>query len=178
VVIYEVNLTVEPDQVNEYSAWLDEHIRAMLELDGFESAALYARADSDDGLGERQGRQRQGGERQGETGLRESSSGEATAAEVTAEGTGEGKNTGEEGGAEASGAGGTRSSEADAPDRVPAGKRHWTVHYHLTDRDALDRYFEEDAERMRSEGADKFEGQFSAERRVLESRQVFSHQEG
>lgn len=115
VVIYEVNLTVEPEQSNEYSVWLEEHIRGMLELEGFDSAALYARSGPDE--------------------------------------------------------------EARAPERVPEGKRHWTVHYHLENRAALERYFEEDAERMRAKGADQFEGQFSAERRVLESRKVFSHQE-
>ena len=117
MVIYEVNLTVEPSQVNEYSAWLDEHIREMLELEGFESAALYARSGPDEG------------------------------------------------------------PQAEAPERVPEGQRHWTVHYHLDSRDALDRYFEEDSERMRAKGSNKFGDQVSAERRVLESRQVFSHQE-
>ena len=46
----------------------------------------------------------------------------------------------------------------------------------LESREALDRYFEEDAERMRAKGDDQFE-EVHAERRVLESRKVFSHQE-
>ena len=121
MVIYEVNLTVEPEQVNEYSAWLEEHIREMLALDGFESAAWYARAGDDQNAG--------------------------------------------------------GSAEVPSPDRIPEGRRHWTIHYHLHSRDALERYFDEDAERMRSEGTGRFDGQFTAERRILESRKVFSRQE-
>ena len=121
MVIYEVNLAIAPDRVNAYSAWLEEHVREMLDLDGFGSAALYARSDSDDAAG--------------------------------------------------------LSEEAEAPERVPEGDRHWTVHYHLESREALDRYLEEDAERMHEKGADRFGDQVSAERRVLESRKVFSHQE-
>lgn len=128
MVIYEVNLTIAPDRVNEYSAWLEEHVREMLDLDGFESAALYARSGTNEAPG-------------------------------------------------ADGNASTGGGEADAPDRVPEGDRHWTVHYHLDSREALDRYFEEDAERMRAKGNDQFEGEVSAERRVLESRKVFSHQE-
>ena len=116
--IYEVNLAVAPDQVNEYSAWLEEHIRDMLELEGFESAALYARSGPD---------------------------------------------------------GETSSKQANAPDRVPEGQRHWTVHYHLDSRDALERYLDEDADEMRAAGRD--DGAEVTGRRVLESRKVFSHQE-
>ena len=123
VVIYEVNLTVEPDIVDAYSAWLEEHIRAMLDHDGFESAAWYVRSDGADG--------------------RARASGEGTA----------------------------------VPDRVPEGPRQWTVHYHLESRDALQRYLAEDAQQMRSEAADRFGEQVTTERRILESRQVFSHQE-
>ena len=134
MVIYEVNLAIAPGRVNEYSAWLEEHVREMLALDGFESAALYARSGTSE--------------------LPPSP-----------------------GGAGRSRADGNADDEtADAPERVPEGDRHWTVHYHLESREALDRYFEEDAERMRAKGDDQFE-EVHAERRVLESRKVFSHQE-
>ena len=125
MVIYEVNLAVESDRVNEYSAWLEEHVREMLELDGFENAALYARSSPED----------------------------------------------------------TPDEDADAPDRVPEGERHWTVHYHLDSREALDRYLDEDADAMRADadsggsGGAFFDSATVTERRVLESRKVFSHQE-
>jgi len=45
MLIYEVNLTVDEAVATEYSAWLREHIREMLTLDGFETAAWYTRSD-------------------------------------------------------------------------------------------------------------------------------------
>lgn len=48
--IYEVNLTVDADVASEFSAWLREHIRKMLTLDGFEAAAWYARSDDGNAL--------------------------------------------------------------------------------------------------------------------------------
>lgn len=45
MLLYEVNLTVDGDAAARYSSWLREHIREMLELDGFEAAAWYARSD-------------------------------------------------------------------------------------------------------------------------------------
>jgi hypothetical protein len=116
MVIYEVNLAVESDRVNAYSAWLEEHVREMLERDGFENAALYARSSPED----------------------------------------------------------TPDEDAGAPDRVPEGERHWTVHYHLDGREALDRYLDEDAD---SSGGASFDSATVTGRRVLESRKVFSHQE-
>ena len=46
----------------------------------------------------------------------------------------------------------------------------WTVHYRLRTHDDLVRYFEEDAERMRADGLERFGGSFEATRRVLRSR--------
>jgi hypothetical protein len=48
MLIYEVNLTVDGNAVAHYSSWLREHIREMLELDGFEAAVWYARTDDGD----------------------------------------------------------------------------------------------------------------------------------
>ena len=115
MLIYEVNLTVESDAANAYSVWLKEHIRATLELDGFEAAAWYVR-DPDAEPGRRR-----------------------------------------------------------SPDDGPLGDRHWTIHYHLASRTHLERYLDEHAERMRAGGAQHFEGRFTADRRVLEKKQVFSH---
>lgn len=50
MLIYEVNLTVDGDIAAHYSSWLREHIREMLELDGFEAAAWYARSDDGDAV--------------------------------------------------------------------------------------------------------------------------------
>ena len=41
MVIYEVNLTVDAEIANEYSAWLRPHIKEILELDGFLSAEWF-----------------------------------------------------------------------------------------------------------------------------------------
>ena len=114
MLIYEVNLTVEADAANAYSAWLKEHIRAMLELDGFEAAAWYVR-DAD-----------------------------------------------------------ASTASARGPDDGPLGDRRWTIHYHLASRAHLERYLDEDAEQMRADGTERFEGRFTADRRVLEQQQVFS----
>lgn len=46
MLIYEVNLTVDGVEAARYSSWLREHIREMLELDGFEAAAWYTRSDN------------------------------------------------------------------------------------------------------------------------------------
>lgn len=48
MLIYEVNFTIDEDVATEYSAWLREHIREMLTLDGFEAAAWYTRSDGVD----------------------------------------------------------------------------------------------------------------------------------
>lgn len=114
MVIYEVNVTVEADVANEYSAWLREHIREMLQIDGFEAAAWYLRDPDADA-----------------------------------------------------------EKEQDPADG-PLGDRRWTIHYHLRDRAALKAYLSEHAERMRGEGTSRFEGRFTADRRVLEKKRVFS----
>ena len=48
MLIYEVNLTVDGDVSARYSSWLREHVREILELDGFEAAVWYARTDDGD----------------------------------------------------------------------------------------------------------------------------------
>ena len=35
MIIYEVNLTVDPDSADEYAAWLRPHVAHILEIDGF-----------------------------------------------------------------------------------------------------------------------------------------------
>ncbi len=47
MVVYEVNLTVEPDVAEEYGAWLAEHVREMLALPGFHSAEWLDDVDYD-----------------------------------------------------------------------------------------------------------------------------------
>jgi antibiotic biosynthesis monooxygenase (ABM) superfamily enzyme len=39
--IYEVNLTINPDIADDYAAWLVEHIRQILSIDGFLSAEWF-----------------------------------------------------------------------------------------------------------------------------------------
>ena len=46
----------------------------------------------------------------------------------------------------------------------------WTILYRLGSHDDLTRYFEEDAERMRADGLDRFGTQFKATRRVLQTK--------
>lgn len=48
MLLYEVNLTVDGSEAARYSSWLREHVRSMLELDGFEAAAWYVRSDDGD----------------------------------------------------------------------------------------------------------------------------------
>ena len=110
MLIYEVNLTIDGDVANEYSAWLREHIREILALDGFESAAWFARSDDDNTIPD-----------------------------------------GDE----------------------PANPRRWTVQYQVSDREALQTYFDKHAERFRQDGLERFEGQFTAERRILDQRRTF-----
>lgn len=43
-----------------------------------------------------------------------------------------------------------------------------TVYYELKDRESLELYFTEFAEKMRGDGVNRFKGQFSAERRIFE----------
>lgn len=44
---------------------------------------------------------------------------------------------------------------------------NWSVRYHLIDREALENYLDEHAERMRAQGTEKFGGKISAGRRIL-----------
>ena len=48
MLIYEVNLTVDETEASHYSTWLREHIREMLEFDGFEAAVWFERNDDGD----------------------------------------------------------------------------------------------------------------------------------
>lgn len=48
MLIYEVNLTVAEDVAPRYSSWLREHVRDMLELDGFEAAVWLDRHEDTD----------------------------------------------------------------------------------------------------------------------------------
>ena len=52
MLLYEVNLTVDGDVADEYSTWLREHIREMLDLDGFEAAVWFTRHDDGDAVPE------------------------------------------------------------------------------------------------------------------------------
>lgn len=50
MLIYEVNLTVDAEISTEYSAWLREHVRKLLDFDGFEGAAWYTRTETGDAI--------------------------------------------------------------------------------------------------------------------------------
>ena len=43
----------------------------------------------------------------------------------------------------------------------------WTIHYQLSDREAYDSYIDNHAEEMRTDGLERFGGQFQANRRLL-----------
>ncbi len=103
MIIYEVNLTVNPEIANEYRRWLHSHIDDILKLEGFHAAKWYQR-DNDEAGG----------------------NGEC-----------------------------------------------WTIHYFLDSRAALNHYLDHHAESLREEGAQKFGGKFSANRRVLEPLEKF-----
>jgi len=45
MLIYEVNLTVDGEVAPRYSPWLREHVREVLDLDGFEAAVWFTRHD-------------------------------------------------------------------------------------------------------------------------------------
>lgn len=110
MLLYEVNLTVDPPEAARFSSWLREHVREMLEFDGFEAAAWHLR--SDDG-------------------------------------------------------------ETVPPAERPDGPREWTVHYQVRDREALQAYFDDHAEEMREEAAQKFGDHVSSNRRILEQKRLF-----
>lgn len=48
----------------------------------------------------------------------------------------------------------------------------WCVHYRLTDRAALERYFAEHAARLRADGVQRFGDRFRAQRRILRPQTV------
>lgn len=39
--IYEINIKISLDILDDYLSWLDEHISEILDIDGFESAKIY-----------------------------------------------------------------------------------------------------------------------------------------
>ena len=48
-----------------------------------------------------------------------------------------------------------------------SNKSVWSIHYRLKNRESLENYFREHAQRMRQEGLRRFAGKFSAHRRIL-----------
>lgn len=110
MLLYEVNLSVDGSEAARFSSWLREHVRTMLEFDGFEAAAWYVRSPGGDSVPE--------------------------------------------------------------PDE-PAGRRTWTIHYQVRDRSALQSYFDEYADEMREEAAQRFGDHVTAERRILEQKRLF-----
>jgi len=49
---------------------------------------------------------------------------------------------------------------------LPPEKVEWTVQYRVRDKEALERYFKEDAPRMREDGLTRFGGSFTASRKI------------
>ena len=96
MVIYEVNLSVEPDIAQTYCAWLQKHIEEILALEGFLKATWY-----------------------------------------------------------------------NIEPASEIAQKQYCIHYSLSDRDALERYFKEDAPRLREDGLKRFGGKFQASRRIL-----------
>ena len=60
----------------------------------------------------------------------------------------------------------TRAAEDEG--EVPDQTARFTIHYQVTDREHLDAYFQGPAQRMRDDGLLRFEGQFTASRRILQ----------
>ena len=52
-VIYEVNLTIDNDVIDEFDAWLKKHIEEMLAIPGFISAATSVIENNDDNTKQR-----------------------------------------------------------------------------------------------------------------------------
>lgn len=104
MVIYEVNLTVQPSAKDDFLKWLPGHIKDLLQLSGFENAEWYQREPQDQ--------------------------------ETESQGL-------------------------------------WTVCYHVKDRQVLQNYFDCHAEKFRQEALSRFEGQFTAARRIYLPKQSF-----
>ncbi|MEO1273007.1 MAG: DUF4286 family protein [Myxococcota bacterium] len=49
MLIYEVNLTVQPSIADAMERWLTSHFNDMLAIDGFEQVTLYSRRPEDEG---------------------------------------------------------------------------------------------------------------------------------
>ena len=96
MLIYEVNLTIQPDVFDAYCAWLKPHITEIVALPGFLNARLF------------------------------------------------------------------EHNEEDA-------LKHLVVQYEVASKPDLQDYFDHHAAAMRDDGIKRFEGQFSATRRVLEA---------
>ena len=41
LIIYEVNLSVKTEIIKEFQTWLDQHVKEMLEIEGFVSAQVF-----------------------------------------------------------------------------------------------------------------------------------------
>ena len=48
MIIYEVNLLISPEILDEYTSWLNEHITTMLTFDGFHRAHVHSVDKQDD----------------------------------------------------------------------------------------------------------------------------------
>ncbi|PKN55522.1 MAG: DUF4286 domain-containing protein [Deltaproteobacteria bacterium HGW-Deltaproteobacteria-14] len=55
---------------------------------------------------------------------------------------------------------------------APSSDTHWTIQYDVYTRDDLNRYFREDAARMRGDGVARFGDGFRASRRILVPRSL------
>ena len=98
MVIYEVNLAVEPEIDADWRDWIGPHMAELVSLDGFEAANLY---------------------------------------------------------------------RVEAEQETAA--IHYTVQYQVKSREALQRYFQEHAPRLRQEGLERFGDKFQATRRIYRS---------
>lgn len=68
-----------------------------------------------------------------------------------------------------------RYDDGDAvpEDEEPTEPREWTIHYQVRNRDALQDYFDEHAEEMRRDGAEKFGDNIETTRRIFEQKRLF-----
>lgn len=56
----------------------------------------------------------------------------------------------------------------------PTDPRTWTLHYQVRDREALQAYFDDQAEQMRGELVEKFGDHVETDRRVFEQKRLLS----